>query len=84
MAEIIEGYFKVYENDKHVDDYHLTAQVDKWCSDAAKYHHITYDQMRTFTNKRVAFRQLLGWLPKCFYFVTYANKNSEYGFRREQ
>lgn len=78
-AEIIDAYFEVHENNKIVDSYVLQSQVNFWSDEAAIYHKIQYAEMKTYPKKKIAFRELLKWLPKDFKFLTYVNLNSELG-----
>ena len=78
--EIIEAYFKVYdENDNFLDDYYFRSKVNFWSYEAQAIHGISYDNMLTFPSKSQAFRDLLKWMPEHFYFITYVNKNTELG-----
>mgnify|MGYP003644224618 CR=1 FL=1 len=57
----------------------MKAQVKNWCEVAESIHKISFKKMRSFDKKDKAFRELLGWLPKRFRFITYANKNTQLG-----
>jgi DNA polymerase III alpha subunit (gram-positive type) len=77
--EIITAYFEVHKNGIVVDSYNFKSQTNNWSDEAQEIHKITYEQMRSHPPKKEAFRNLLGWMPNNFSFVTFVNKNTMFG-----
>ena len=73
--EIIEAFFYIDES----NSFYLKARPDNWSYEAQDIHKIPEHVAMAYPEKKVAYRELLKWLPQDFKFVTYANKNTELG-----
>lgn len=77
--EIIHAYFEVYDKGVVVDSYLLKTKVRTWSYDAEKIHKISEKLANTYSEKKIAYREFLKWLPKNFRFITYTNKQTMLG-----
>jgi DNA polymerase III epsilon subunit-like protein len=74
--ELITAFFYIDE-DNYFD---LKARPINWSYEAELIHGISEHEASMYPDKKTAFRELLKWLPDDFRFVTYVNKNTEWGY----
>lgn len=71
-CEIITGFF-LREDEEF---YYMTARPELWSYEAQEIHGITKQEADKFPPIKSALAGVLGWLPKEFEFICYANPNT--------
>lgn len=79
-AEIIEGYFELYDCGNLINSYHFKSRINNWSKEAEAIHGIKESTAKKHPKKEEAFFNLINWLPKKPYrAICYVNPNTELG-----